>query len=57
MRKDKILFIFERCEYDDNKILVSHQRIFRFCRLFHLSLLYNFLNLLLRINQTRIIPI
>ena len=22
MRKDKILFVFERCEYNDNKILV-----------------------------------
>ena len=28
IRKDKILFVFERCEYDDNKILASENLSF-----------------------------
>ena len=28
MRKDKILFIFKRCEYDDNKVLTSENLSF-----------------------------
>ena len=28
MRKDKMLFVFERCEYDDNKISTSENLSF-----------------------------
>ena len=28
MRKDKILFVFKRCEYNDNKVLASENLLF-----------------------------
>ena len=34
MRKDKILFVFERCEYDNNKILTSENLSFLSITLF-----------------------
>ena len=34
MRKDKMLFIFERCKYDDNKILISEDLLFLSITLF-----------------------
>ena len=55
MRKDKILFVFKRYKYDNNKISTSEN--LPFCRLFHLLLLYDLSSLLLKINQTRIISI
>ena len=52
MFKNKILFFFKRCDYNDNKILISKDLFF--CRLLHLLSLHGFLNLLLKIIRTRI---
>ena len=38
-------------------IKYQHQKIFRFCRLFHLLLLHDLLDLLLKMIRTRIISI
>ena len=53
--KDKILFLFKRYNHDNNKL--STLKNLSFCRLFHLLLLHDLLNLLLKMIRTRIISI
>ena len=55
IRKDKILFVFKRYKYDNNKVLTLKN--LSFLPIISFLSLYDLLNLLLKMNQTRIISI
>ena len=55
MFKNKILFVFERCEDNDNKISTSKDLFFY--RLIYLLSLHDLLNLLLKMNRIKITSI